>query len=196
MKKKTQQLVIKSFENSIKIKTNILNSKIINDITDLSLSVVNCLQNGGKLFFAGNGGSFADAQHLAAEFVSRFLINRSALPALALGTNSSNMSSIANDYGYKNVFSRELEALGSKRDLFIAISTSGNSKNLIEAVNSANKKGLKSIALTGATGGALNKICDCIKVPSTEVPRIQECHILIGHLLCQIAEEKIFKEKN
>jgi D-sedoheptulose 7-phosphate isomerase len=196
MKKKTQQLVIKSFENSIKIKTDILNSKIINEITDLSLSVVNCLQNGGKLLFAGNGGSFADAQHLAAEFVSRFLINRSALPALALGTNSSNMSSIANDYGYKNVFSRELEALGGKRDLFIPISTSGNSKNLIEAVNVANKKGLKSIALTGATGGALNKICDCIKVPSTEVPRIQECHILIGHLLCQIAEEKIFKKKN
>ena len=148
--------------------------------------MVDCLQNGGKLFFAGNGGSFADAQHLAAEFISRFLIERSALPAVALGTNSSNMTAIANDYEYKNVFARELYALGNKKVIFIPISTSGNSENLIEAVNIANEKGLKSVALTGATGGALNNICDCIKVPSTEVPRIQECHILIGHLLCQI----------
>jgi D-sedoheptulose 7-phosphate isomerase len=196
MKKKIQQLIINSFKDSIKIKSDILNSKLIHEIEELSLSVVDCLQNGGKLFFAGNGGSFADAQHLAAEFISRFLIERSALPAVALGTNSSNMTAIANDYAYKNVFARELYALGNKKDIFIPISTSGNSENLIEAVNIANEKGLKSVALTGATGGALNNICDCIKVPSTEVPRIQECHILIGHLLCQIAEEKIFKIKN
>jgi D-sedoheptulose 7-phosphate isomerase len=106
------------------------------------------------------------------------------------------MSAIGNDYGYKNVFSRELFALGSKNDIFIPISTSGNSENLIEAVNTANNVGLKSIALTGATGGALNELCECIKIPSTNVPRIQECHILIGHLLCQIAEESIFKTKS
>ena len=151
---------------------------------------------GRKIFFAGNGGSFADSQHLAAEFISKFLFERDALPAIALGTNSSNMSAIGNDYGYKNVFSRELFALGSKNDIFIPITTSGNSENLIEAVITANNAGLKSIALTGATGGALNELCECIKIPSTNVPRIQECHILIGHLLCQIAEESIFKTKN
>ena len=105
------------------------------------------------------------------------------------------MSAISNDYDYSKVFSRELYALSSKKDMFIPITTSGNSKNLIEAVKIANKKGLKTVALTGATGGDLNELCECIKVPSMSVPRIQECHILIGHLLCEIAEEGIFKSK-
>ena len=196
MKKRIYKIVTKSFEDSIAVKLAILNSKLIDQIVETSLVVASCLQNGGKLLFAGNGGSFADAQHLAAEFVSSFLLDRSALPALALGTNSSNITAIANDYGYQNVFSRELSALGSENDIFIPISTSGNSKNLIEAVNIANQKKLKSIAFTGKNGGALDKLCDCIKVPSTHVPRIQECHILIGHILCQLAEESIFKTKN
>ena len=195
MNKNIRKIIEKNFEESIKIKTDLLNSNLIDQITNVGLSVIDCLKSGGKIFFAGNGGSFADSQHLAAEFISKFLFERDALPAIALGTNSSNMSAIGNDYGYKNVFSRELFALGSRNDIFIPISTSGNSENLIEAVITANKTGIKSIALTGATGGALNELCECIKIPSTNVPRIQECHILIGHLLCQIAEDSIFKTK-
>jgi D-sedoheptulose 7-phosphate isomerase len=195
MRKRVEDIIKTSIEESIKLKSQILNSSLLNQIEKVGLLVVHSLQNGGKIFFAGNGGSFADSQHLAAEFISRFLFNRDALPAIALGTNSSVMSAISNDYDYKNIFSRELHALGSNKDIFIPITTSGNSKNLIEAVKIANNKGLKSIAITGATGGALNELCECIKVPSTNVARIQECHIMIGHLLCQIAEDEIFKLK-
>ena len=185
-----------SFKESISLKSDILNSNLINQIGEVGKLLINILNNRGKIFFAGNGGSFADSQHLAAEFTSRFLFDRNALPAIALSTNSSNMSAISNDYDYENIFARELYALGSNKDIFIPISTSGNSKNLIKAVNVANNKGLKIIALTGSTGGTLSELCECIKVPSTNVPRIQECHILIGHLLCQIAEEGIFKTKS
>lgn len=193
MDEKIKYIIQNSFDESIKLKSNILNSNIIDQIGNVALNIVNSFQNEGKIFFAGNGGSFADSQHLAAEFVSRFLFDRRALPAIALGTNSSGMSAISNDYDYKDIFSRELDALASKKDFFIPITTSGNSKNLIEAVKLAKVKGLKIIALTGATGGALSELCDCIKVPSINVPRIQECHILIGHILCQIVEKKIFK---
>lgn len=196
MKKKNYDVIKNSFKESINLKSKILKSKLINQIEELSTEVIGTLQNGGKVFFAGNGGSFADSQHLAAEFISRFLFDRKALPSIALGTNSSNMSSISNDYDFKKVFSRELYALGSSKDIFIPITTSGNSKNLIEAVRTANKIGIKSVALTGATGGKLIGLCECIKVPSVNVPRIQECHILIGHLLCQIAEKEIFKLKS
>jgi D-sedoheptulose 7-phosphate isomerase len=196
MNKKINHIIRISFDESINLKTNILNSSLINQIEKVGISMIDLLQKGGKIFFAGNGGSFADSQHLAAEFISKFLFDRNALPAIALGTNSSSMSAISNDYDYKNIFSRELHALSSNKDMFIPITTSGNSENLIEAVKIANHKGLKIVALTGATGGALNELCECIKVPSDSVPRIQECHILIGHLLCQIAEEGIFKLKS
>lgn len=195
MYKIVNEIVRNSFNESINLKANILNSSLIDQIGGVGLTLVDLLKSGGKVFFAGNGGSFADSQHLTAEFISRFLFDRSALPAIALGTNSSNLSAIANDYDFVNIFSRELYALGSDKDIFIPITTSGNSKNLVEAVNTANSKGLKVVALTGASGGALNEICECIKVPSTSVPRIQECHILIGHILCQIVEEGIFKPK-
>lgn len=193
MKNSTQQIIKNGLKESIEIKSKILDSNLIIQIENTSASIVKCLQEGGKIFFAGNGGSFADSQHLAAEFISRFLFNRSALPAVALGTNSSSMSAISNDYNYKDVFSRELEALASNKDIFIPISTSGNSTNLIEAVKTAKIKGIKIVAFTGETGGALNELCECIKVPSTDVARIQECHILIGHLCCQIVEKKIFR---
>lgn len=193
MKNSTQQIIKNGLKESIEIKSKILDSNLIIQIENASASIVKCLQEGKKIFFAGNGGSFADSQHLAAEFISRFLFNRSALPAVALGTNSSSMSAISNDYNYKDVFSRELEALASNQDIFIPISTSGNSTNLIEAVKTAKIKGMKIVAFTGETGGALNELCECIKVPSTNVARIQECHILIGHLCCQIVEKKIFR---
>ena len=196
MKEKINHIIKKSFKESISLKSEILNSNLINQIEEVGQSLINLLHNGGKVFFAGNGGSFADSQHLAAEFTSRFLFDRNALPAIALATNSSNMSAISNDYDYENIFARELYALACNKDIFIPISTSGNSKNLIKAVKVARNKGLKIVALTGSTGGTLNELCECIKVPSTNIPRIQECHILIGHLLCQIAEEGIFKAKS
>ena len=194
MKEKPNEIIKNSFLKNINLKTKILNSNLVSQIENVGLSIIDCIKKGGKIFFAGNGGSFADSQHLAAEFTSKFLLDRNALPAIALGTNSSNMSAISNDYDYKNVFSRELFGIKYKNDLLILISTSGNSKNLIEAAKTANSIGLKSIALTGSTGGELKNLCECIKIPSTDVPRIQECHILIGHILCQIVEEEIFKK--
>ena len=196
MKNRINSIIANCFKDSISLKKEILNSHITDQIAETGNSIIECLASGGTIFFAGNGGSFADSQHLAAEFISRFLFDRNALSAIALGTNSSNMSAIGNDYGYENVFSREIYALGSKNDIFIPITTSGNSLNLIEAVKVAKQKEIKIIAMTGQSGGDLDQICQCIKVPSTDVPRIQECHILIGHLLCQIAEEGIFKPTN
>lgn len=193
MKKRISDIVSTSFQDSIALKSKIFNSSLLLQIAEAGEAIIKCLKNQGKIIFAGNGGSFADSQHLAAEFISRFLFDRSALPAIALGTNSSNMSAIGNDYGYENVFARELDALGSKGDIFIPITTSGNSLNLIEAVKIASNRNLKTIALTGETGGALATLCECVKVPSSNVPRVQESHILIGHILCQIAEEGIFK---
>ncbi len=196
MKEKIIDIIKSGLNESINLKSEISNSVIISQIEKVSMLLIDCLQKGGKVFFAGNGGSFADSQHIATEFTSKFLLDRSALPAIALGTNSSSMSAISNDYGFKKIFSRELDSLGSSKDVFIPISTSGNSHNLIEAVKTANKKGLKTVALTGSTGGELANICECIKIPSDNVPRIQECHILIGHLLCQIVEEEIFNQKD
>ena len=193
MKNRINDIVSTSFQDSIALKTEILNSSLLLQIAGAGEAIIECLESRGKIIFAGNGGSFADSQHLAAEFISRFLFDRSALPAIALGTNSSNMSAIGNDYGYENVFARELDALGSKGDIFIPITTSGNSPNLIEAVKIASDRKLKTIALTGETGGALGSMCECLKIPSSNVPRVQESHILIGHMLCQIAEEGIFK---
>jgi len=190
-----KNIIQSSFKESIKLKSKILNSSLIDQIQQVGLELVKILENEGKVIFAGNGGSFSDSQHLTAEFISRFLIDRRALPAITLGTNSSNISAIANDYNYENVFSRELDALGSSKDMFIPITTSGNSKNIIKAVKTANQKSIRTIALTGESGGAIKEFCECIKVPSTNVPRIQECHILIGHILCQIAEDAIFKNK-
>ena len=155
-------------------------------------SKLQTLKAGGKIIFAGNGGSFADSQHLSAEFTSRFMIDRNPLASIALGTNSSSMSAIGNDYGYENIFSRELEGIVQTIDTFIAISTSGNSKNIIAAVNKANSLGIFTVAWTGETGGALSSICDCIKVQSSDTARIQECHILIGHALCELVEMEYF----
>ena len=154
------------------------------------------LRASGKIIFAGNGGSFADAQHLSAEFVSRFLVDRAPLPSVALGTNSSSMSAIGNDYGYDRVFARELDALGHKPDVFIPISTSGNSPNVLAAVDIAIKRGITTVAWTGATGGLLKARCPCICVPSNETPHIQECHILMGHIMCALVERDLLKEQD
>lgn len=153
---------------------------------------VEALQNGGAIIFAGNGGSFADSQHLAAEFVSRLRFDRAALPSFALGTNSSIMSAVGNDYGYDQVFARELAALAGPNDVFIPISTSGNSRNILLAVKVAIEKSVRVMALTGASGGQLAQECNCLLIPSSRTERIQEGHILLGHILCGMVEEAMF----
>jgi D-sedoheptulose 7-phosphate isomerase len=153
---------------------------------------VDALQKGGRILFAGNGGSFADAQHLAAEFVSRLRFDRSPLPSIALATNSSSMSAIGNDYGYEHVFAREITALAGPADVFIPISTSGNSLNILLAVQAASAKSVRMMALTGDTGGQLAAQCACLCIPSSRTERIQEGHILLGHILCGMVEAAIF----
>lgn len=160
----------------------------------LAADALIALLSGGKIIFAGNGGSFADAQHLSAEFTSRFLFDRAAMPSLALGTNSSAISAIGNDYGYDQVFSRELRGIAQPQDVFIGISTSGNSLNIVKAVEAAGELGIRTVVLTGQSGGELAALCECLRVPSSDTPRIQECHILLGHILCELVEQKYFEK--
>ena len=148
---------------------------------------------GNKVFFFGNGGSAADAQHIAAEFVNRYIMDRPPLPAIALTTDTSILTSIANDIAFTEIFSRQIKALGKEGDVAFGISTSGNSSNVIKAFEVAKEMGIKSVALTGNEGGALTKIADIsLTVSSTSTPRIQETHILVGHLLCEMVEHQLF----
>ncbi len=151
---------------------------------------------GKKTLIAGNGGSAADAQHIAAEFVSRFYFDRPALASIALTTDTSALTAIGNDYGYELLFSRQIEANGSPGDIYLAISTSGNSKNVLKSLESAKKLGIKTVGLTGRSGGKMKDMVDyCICVPSDETPRIQETHILIGHILCAAVEKELFEKE-
>tara|TARA_Y100000385_G_scaffold160442_1_gene166549 strand:+ start:508 stop:1080 length:573 start_codon:yes stop_codon:yes gene_type:complete len=187
-------LIRKEIQNSIDIKVEVLNnSVIISQIEILVNKSLASLKKGGKIIFCGNGGSFADSQHLAAEFVSRLRFDRAPLASIALGTNSSNMSAIGNDYGYDQVFKREILALGNKDDIFIPISTSGNSLNIIEAIKAAKEKGIQTIAFTGGTAGKIVDLCESVIVPTTSTEKIQEVHIMLGHIICFLVEEKMFK---
>lgn len=189
-----KELIRSEINKSIEVKQEVLkNSEIISQIEKLVDDCLSSLKSGGKVIFCGNGGSFADSQHLAAEFVSRLRFDRSPLASVALGTNSSNMSAIGNDYGYDQVFKREILALGSNKDVFIPISTSGNSSNVIEAIKAANDMGIKTIAFTGGNGGKIAEICDCVVVPSYSTEKIQEVHIMLGHILCYLIESTMFK---
>ena len=181
---------------SINTKKEILgNSKLIQDIFHVSQSCLKAYQNGKKIILAGNGGSAADAQHIAAELSGRFYKDREPLYAEALHVNSSFVTAVANDYGFDHVYSRMLEACGKKGDVFLAISTSGNSKNIVNALIKANEIGLVTIGLTGNNKGKMNDYCDfLIEIPSVDTPRIQETHILIGHIICQLVEEKMFPD--
>ncbi len=182
---------------SIAVKQVILaDENLIGQIEKLAADCVQCLQSGGKIIFAGNGGSFADAQHLSAEFISRFMFDRDPMASLVLGANNSAISAIGNDYGYEHVFARELQGVASPGDVFIAITTSGNSRNILVAVEQARKQGLTTVAFTGEGGGKLAPLSDCLCVPSRETARIQECHIMIGHIICGLVEQQYFKEKN
>ena len=186
---------IKEYINlSIDIKKKLLDDEqIICSVEELSNKCLESLRDGGKIILAGNGGSFGDAQHISAEFTSRFLFDREPLASIALATNNSAVTAIGNDYGYKYIFSRELKAIGNKEDIFIPITTSGNSENIIEAINVANSIGIYTTCLTGNSGGKINDLCKTIIVPSKATERIQECHILIGHIVCAIVESRYFK---
>jgi D-sedoheptulose 7-phosphate isomerase len=180
---------------SIEVKQAILyDQKLIGQINKLSTDCLLCLKSGKKVIFAGNGGSFADAQHLSAEFISRFMFDRAPLASLVLGANNSAISAIGNDYGYEQVFARELLGLASPGDVFIPISTSGNSRNILVAVEQAKRQGISTVAFTGEGGGKLASICDCLCVPSSETARIQESHIMIGHIICGLVEKAYFAE--
>ena len=166
-------------------------------VQESARACLTALEHGGKLILFGNGGSAADAQHLAAELTGRYLLERRALPAIALTTNTSCLTAIGNDYSYDQIFSRQIEAIGSKGDVAVGISTSGNSKNVLEAFVEAKRKGLTTIGMTGSTGGKVRHVVDhCLCVPSDQTPRIQEAHILLGHILCEFIEASFPYERN
>jgi len=194
----TSQLVTERIRQSIEIKQTILETDgLLELVGEAALACVRSLNRGGKLILLGNGGSAADAQHLAAELTGRYLRERRALPAIALTTNTSCLTAIGNDYSYDDVFSRQIEAIGNGADIVIGISTSGNSKNVIKALKIAKARGLTTIGLTGDTGGELLHVADCcLCVPSKETPRIQEAHIMLGHILCEIIEESLTDDRN
>ncbi|MFA5145824.1 MAG: D-sedoheptulose 7-phosphate isomerase [Candidatus Omnitrophota bacterium] len=180
-------------QDSIKVKETVARDEAGN-IEKAAQAIVAAVRSGGKLLVFGNGGSAADSQHIAAEFVGRFKKERKAIAAIALTTNTSAMSAIANDYGYDTVFSRQVEALGRRGDVALGISTSGRSKNVVDAINKAKALGLVTISLIGAGGGILAKESDIsITVDSTDTPRIQESHIMIGHIICELAEKELCK---
>lgn len=186
--------IVESIKASIETKQNILgDSDLLAAIDRAALKCVDCFKNSKKVILAGNGGSAADAQHIAAEFVSRFEFDRPALPSIALNTDTSMLTAIGNDYGYEKTFTRQLSANGNEGDIFIGISTSGNSPNIIDAIKYAKESNIFTIGFSG-NGGKLNDLCDLpIPVPSNVTARIQESHIMIGHIICGIVEVTLFK---
>ena len=186
--------IIRQIADSAATKQAILeNDLLLETIVTVAKACVEVYRNGKKTLLAGNGGSAADAQHIAAELVGRYGFDRPSIPSLALTTDTSNLTAIGNDYGYDKVFSRQLEGMGQEGDLFIGISTSGNSQNIINAFESAHHKGITTVALVGRDGGKMGSIADyAIIIPSNATPRIQESHILIGHILCDIIEKELF----
>ncbi|HEY4901944.1 MAG TPA: D-sedoheptulose 7-phosphate isomerase [Candidatus Sulfotelmatobacter sp.] len=187
-------LIQERIQSSIATKQKLLADSVFEEqVALVAAKIVESLRRGGKVFFFGNGGSAADAQHLAAEFTGRYLKERRPLPALALSVNSSSLTAIGNDYGFEQVFARQLEALGKEGDVAVGITTSGNSPNVVKALEMARTKSIFAVALTGAAGEKADKVADCaICIPSKETPRIQECHILTGHLICEIVEAEMF----
>ncbi len=179
---------------SIDVKVKVLANEVLQEtLSNCITAIVAAFKNGNKVLFCGNGGSAADAQHLAAEFSGRFYIDREALPAEALHVNTSYMTAVANDYSYDVVYSRMIQGIGKKGDVLIGLSTSGNSVNIIKAFETARQKGMVTIGFTGATGGKMKPLCDfLLNVPSEDTPRIQESHILLGHIICQLVEAQYF----
>lgn len=188
------KVISQQIEESISVKQKMLaDTELLKIIDQAAIWVTEAYENGFKTMLAGNGGSAADAQHIAGEFVSRFYFDRPGIPSIALSTDTSILTAIGNDYGFDRLFERQIQAHGREGDVFIGITTSGNSANILKAIEACREKAVKSIILTGNKGGKAAGLCDlCIKVPSDETPRIQESHILIGHIICCIVEEKLF----
>ncbi len=191
---KMKERIKKIIQESICVKEGLINSRL-EVISQIAEAAIACLKNEGKIIIFGNGGSAADSQHVAAEMVGRFQKERKALSAIALTTDTSILTSLANDYGFNSVFSRQVEALAKSNDLVIAISTSGNSENVILACQKAREMKLKTVSLTGSSGGKLSKITDIsLNVPSDNTARIQEAHICCLHAICEIVEQELFKK--
>lgn len=181
-------------KSSIEVKQQVLqNEELIETIEKVVNVIVNAFKNDNRVYFCGNGGSAADSQHLAAEFSGRFYIDRKALPAEALHCNTSYLTAVANDYSYDVIYSRIIDGIGEEGDVLIGLSTSGNSKNIVNAFEKAKEKKIITVGFTGSTGGKMKSCSDhLINVPSNDTPRIQESHILLGHIICQLVEEKYF----
>lgn len=186
--------IARLLQDSIAVKQAVLaDPALLKVIAEVAQRCIETLRSGNKILLAGNGGSASDAQHIAAELVGRFEVDRRGLPAIALTTNASQLTAISNDYGYESVFSRQVEAFGASGDLFIGLSTSGNSANVVAAAGAARAQGLSIVGMSGASGGRLEALCDlCLKIPSTNTARIQESHITIGHILCAQIEAALF----
>ena len=184
----------KIIKASIDTKQSVLQNEGLLKTIDASVDViVNAFRNGKRVYFCGNGGSAADAQHLAAEFSGRFYTDRKALPAEALHCNTSYLTAVGNDYGFDEIYSRLIDGIGEKGDVLVGLSTSGNSPNILKALKTAKKKEMITIGFTGKSGGEMRTLCDhLINIPSTDTPRIQESHIMVGHIICQLVEEKYF----
>lgn len=189
-----QEIIRTIIAESIAIKQQVLaDEQLMTIIQKTVLACIATLKNDGKLLFCGNGGSAADAQHLAAEFSGRFYYDRPPLFAEALHVNTSYLTAVANDYSYDEVYARLVQAKGRKGDVLFAISTSGNSSNIVRALHTARQIGMITVGMTGKTGGTMHNLCDfLLNVPSADTPRIQESHILIGHIICQLVEEALF----
>lgn len=181
-------------KKSIDVENLLLNNEgLISTINQVKNVIVHCFEINRKVLLCGNGGSAADAQHIAAELSGRFYLDRPPLPAEALHVNSSYITAVANDYSYDDIYARYINGMGKKDDILIGMSTSGNSKNIIKAIEIANKKGMITIGMTGESGGSLKGLAKyLINVPSSDTPRVQECHLLIGHILSELVEKELF----
>jgi D-sedoheptulose 7-phosphate isomerase len=188
--------VRRNLQNSINLKQRLLEDDgMIALVSEIAEVVIGCYRSGGKVFFCGNGGSAADAQHLAAELSGRYYYDRPPLFAEALHVNTSYITAVANDYSYDEIYARWITAIGQKNDVLIALSTSGNSANVVRAIEQANVNGMKTIGFTGKTGGKMAPHCDLLlAIPDTDTPRIQECHMLMGHTVCEIVEAQLFPQ--
>lgn len=181
-------------ETSVKLKSSLLeNEALLNTVSNLATEIIRCYRSGGKVLWCGNGGSAADAQHLAAELSGRFYYDRAPLNSEALHVNTSYITAVANDYSYDQIYSRLVSAMGKSSDVLIGLSTSGNSANVINALIEGKKHGMLCVGFTGETGGKMKEHCDLlINIPSKDTPRIQECHMLLGHTVCELVEAGLF----
>lgn len=192
----SQERIQKIIEESISAKKQIITDGSLIEVTQqVADTIINCYKNGGKVLLCGNGGSAADAQHLAAELSGRFYFNRPPLEAEALHVNSSYVTAIANDFSYEDIYSRYVHGVGKKGDVIIGLSTSGNSENIVRAIKAAKEKQLVTVCMTGENGGKMKDLADfLINIPSTDTPRIQEAHITLGHAICELVESGLFSE--